>query len=169
MKLDNVLIDGDRAKLTDFGLSTLCIKQTNILTKHAHRYARISAPELSQTGVHTISTDIYSYGIALYDMYCQLKHKYDKFQLHSNLKKIYNDTKILQLVYFCGSDFVGNRRGSFEDIINELESIKNSPDLMEVERQVHRQALIQLDSEVEEPTEDTPDESESGTGGYVEM
>lgn len=59
--------DGE-AKLTDFGLSTSLVEYPVVADRHTMRSVRYQAPEVAEGTPPTMSSDLYSVGVVLYEM-----------------------------------------------------------------------------------------------------
>ena len=72
LKSDNILIDNGRAKVSDFGLSTLFDPRSRAMMmeqKDREIHQAITAPEVAQQLKFSIRSDIYSFGCCLFLMF----------------------------------------------------------------------------------------------------
>merc|ERR1712226_1410072 len=72
LKCDNILIDNGRAKVSDFGLSTLFDPQSreSMMDRKVNLFHQATtAPEVSQFQRYSTKSDIYSFGCCLFAMY----------------------------------------------------------------------------------------------------
>ena len=79
LKVDNILIDRGRAKVTDFGLATLLDPDTRTVLmekKYQEFHLSSSAPEVSTDSDFSVRSDIYSFGVCLFTMYFRGKLQY---------------------------------------------------------------------------------------------
>jgi serine/threonine protein kinase len=68
IKPDNIIISGNRVKITDFGLSKLVTERTRTLTFKGVGPIRYMAPEAWQLQQNTPKMDIYSVGLVFYEI-----------------------------------------------------------------------------------------------------
>ena len=73
IKPDNILVSGNRLKITDFGLSKLVAERTRTLTFKGVGPIRYMAPEAWQLQPNTPKMDIYSVGLIFYEIF-NLQH-----------------------------------------------------------------------------------------------
>lgn len=68
VKPANILIEGNSAKLSDFGLATLLGMSS---TGSQRGYISHAAPEIINKGETSAQTDIFATGMTLYRIFCQ--------------------------------------------------------------------------------------------------
>lgn len=125
IKPDNILIQEDIVKLTDFGLS-------NYLDnfEDARGTSPYMAPEAFE-GIKNIKTDIYSFGVVLYQMINHGKLPFEvKIDLDKEWIEVHKSHNIPKFNHFlydvvvkCLSKNSNNRYKSFKDLKEELISI----------------------------------------------
>lgn len=79
LKADNILIDNGRAKVSDFGLSTLfdpSSRATIMNREDREIHQDITAPEVKQFNRYSILSDVYSFGCCLFSMYWKGRHTF---------------------------------------------------------------------------------------------
>lgn len=95
IKPANILYDGINAKLSDFGLAT---NLSPIHTASAQGYRQHLAPEVFQTGVTSIVSDIYAAGITLYRVVNNISNWQKMVATIPNLAGAIQSGKLLQVL-----------------------------------------------------------------------
>lgn len=68
IKPDNILVNGDQLKITDFGISKLVAERTRTMTFKGVGPVRYMAPEAWQLQQNTPKMDVYSVGLVFYEI-----------------------------------------------------------------------------------------------------
>jgi eukaryotic-like serine/threonine-protein kinase len=76
IKPDNILVDGRRLKIGDFGLSKVVDARTRTKTFKGTQHIRYIAPEVLQGATNSTKIDVYSVGLVAYEI-LTLRHAYD--------------------------------------------------------------------------------------------
>lgn len=107
LKSDNILIDNGRAKVSDFGLSTLFDPSSrNTITDRKDReiHQDITAPEVKQFNKFSIRSDIYSFGCCLFLMYWKGMYTFS-INTVMYLPDDYPVSMLFLFIYFCFLNF----------------------------------------------------------------
>src|SRR6267142_4006201 len=73
IKPDNVLIEGGKLKIGDFGISKFVDESTRLHTFKGAQHVAYMAPEGWQNQTNTVKLDVYSVGLVFYEI-LSLKH-----------------------------------------------------------------------------------------------
>ena len=143
IKPDNILIDGTRLKISDFGISKVIDEQTRTHTFKGAQHIAYMAPEGWESQTNTFKLDVYSVGLVYYQI-LTLKHpllqfvpdahdwrewrRAHLFSVCPDIRKLRPDisTVIAQLA----SRMVNKRpqdRPSWEEVLTILSSSEDSP------------------------------------------
>jgi serine/threonine protein kinase len=135
VKPANILLDTElRPQICDFGLSHLLF--TRICTKTGGTLVYMAPERLTGTGQPEPSCDVFAYGMVLYELFTE-RSLYPPEETHESIKKAvlagdrpkfpergdHLPRKLVQLIERCWAGDCA-KRPTFEDIINERESLK---------------------------------------------
>lgn len=121
IKPDNILISNDSVKITDFGLAHPIDDEI----KHYEGAIFYLAPE-SWIGIKNVQSDIYAFGIVMYQMINSGKLPYngitqDQWEdFHKNTKIPECDSDLYPLIKKCLEKDVNMRYSSFKELNNDL-------------------------------------------------
>ena len=126
IKPDNILISNGNIKITDFGL----VQSLNDLSKNYKGTAAYLAPE-SWDGIKNISSEIYSFGMVLYQMInCGelpfngwSDFQWENFHKHGKIPEL--DSDFFPLIKKCLEKNPNDRYDSFNDLNHELNKLLN--------------------------------------------
>jgi serine/threonine protein kinase len=165
IKPDNVLIEGSKLKIGDFGISKFVDESTRLYTFKGAQHIRYMAPEGWANQANTIKTDVYSVGLVFYEI-LTLKHpllqyvndpvnfldweKAHLYQQCPDVRTLRNEAplSIAQLLSRMANKRP-NERPSWDEILNVLSqpeigsSIKNPTVTAAVEAAVARSQELQ--------------------------
>ncbi|KAJ0807298.1 putative protein kinase RLK-Pelle-LRR-I-1 family [Helianthus annuus] len=106
IKTENILLNNDwKAKLADFGLSLICSinQETDYIIDHACGTRGYVDPLYRQSGFLTIESDIYSFGIVLFEILCGRStfaiHKHEGHYLPDFIKNNFEEGKHAEVVF----------------------------------------------------------------------
>ncbi|XP_035836129.1 probable receptor-like protein kinase At2g23200 [Helianthus annuus] len=106
IKTENILLNNDwKAKLADFGLSLICSinLETDYIIDHACGTRGYVDPLYRQSGFLTIESDIYSFGVVLFEILCGRStfaiHKHEGHYLPDFIKNKFEEGKHAEVVF----------------------------------------------------------------------
>ncbi|XP_035836107.1 uncharacterized protein LOC110891457 [Helianthus annuus] len=106
IKTENILLNNDwKAKLADFGLSLICSinQETDYIIDHACGTRGYVDPLYRQSGFLTIESDIYSFGVVLFEILCGRStfaiHKHKGHYLPYFIKNNFEEGKHAEVVF----------------------------------------------------------------------
>uniref|UniRef100_A0A251THK1 non-specific serine/threonine protein kinase n=1 Tax=Helianthus annuus TaxID=4232 RepID=A0A251THK1_HELAN len=106
IKTENILLNNDwKAKLADFGLSLICSinQETDYIIDHACGTRGYVDPLYRQSGFLTIESDIYSFGVVLFEILCGRStfaiHKHEGHYLPDFIKNKFEEGKHAEVVF----------------------------------------------------------------------
>uniref|UniRef100_A0A251TFB8 Putative serine/threonine/dual specificity protein kinase, catalytic domain-containing protein n=2 Tax=Helianthus annuus TaxID=4232 RepID=A0A251TFB8_HELAN len=106
IKTENILLKNDwKAKLADFGLSLICSinQETDYIIDHACGTRGYVDPLYRQSGFLTIESDIYSFGVVLFEILCGRStfaiHKHEGHYLPDFIKNKFEEGKHAEVVF----------------------------------------------------------------------
>ncbi|XP_035836110.1 probable serine/threonine-protein kinase At1g01540 [Helianthus annuus] len=106
IKTENILLKNDwKAKLADFGLSLICSinQETDYIFDHACGTRGYVDPLYRQSGFLTIESDIYSFGVVLFEILCGRStfaiHKHEGHYLPDFIKNKFEEGKHAEVVF----------------------------------------------------------------------
>ncbi|KAF5784356.1 putative protein kinase RLK-Pelle-LRR-I-1 family [Helianthus annuus] len=106
IKTENILLNNDwKAKLADFGLSLICSinQETDYIIDHACGTKGYVDPLYRQSGFLTIESDIYSFGVVLFEILCGRStfaiHKHEGYYLPDFIKNNFEEGKHAEVVF----------------------------------------------------------------------
>ncbi|MFS7990722.1 putative protein kinase RLK-Pelle-LRR-I-1 family [Helianthus anomalus] len=106
IKTENILLYDDwKAKLADFGLALISplIQETDYVIDHACGTIGYLDPLYRKSGFLTIESDIYSFGVVLFEILCGRStfaiHKHEGHYLPDFIKKIFEEKKHDEVVF----------------------------------------------------------------------
>ncbi|KAJ0502639.1 putative protein kinase RLK-Pelle-LRR-I-1 family [Helianthus annuus] len=106
IKTENILLNNDwKAKLADFGLSLICSinQETDYIIDHACGTRGYVDPLYRQSGFLTIESDIYSFGVVLFEILCGRStfaiHKHEGHYLPDFIKNNFEEGTYAEVVF----------------------------------------------------------------------
>ncbi|KAJ0687559.1 putative protein kinase RLK-Pelle-LRR-I-1 family [Helianthus annuus] len=106
IKTENILLNNDwKAKLADFGLSLICSinQEIDYIIDHACGTRGYVDPLYRQSGFLTIESDIYSFGVVLFEILCGRStfaiHKHEGHYLPDFIKNNFEEGKHAEVVF----------------------------------------------------------------------
>ncbi|KAJ0736287.1 putative protein kinase RLK-Pelle-LRR-I-1 family [Helianthus annuus] len=158
IKTENILLNNDwKAKLADFGLSLICSinLETDYIIDHACGTRGYVDPLYRQSGFLTIESDIYSFGVVLFEILCGRStfaiHKHEGHHLPDFIKNKFEEGKHAEVVFEkIWEQIVPQSLTTFQEIAYQCLHLEREkrPTTKEVLVELQKALEFQLNSEV---------------------
>ncbi|KAJ0691283.1 putative protein kinase RLK-Pelle-LRR-I-1 family [Helianthus annuus] len=158
IKTENILLKNDwKAKLADFGLSLICSinQETDYIFDHACGTRGYVDPLYRQSGFLTIESDIYSFGVVLFEILCGRStfaiHKHEGHYLPDFIKNKFEEGKHAEMVFEqIKEQIVPQSLTTFQEIAYQCLHLERGkrPKTKEVLVELQKALEFQLNSEV---------------------
>ncbi|MFS7990746.1 putative protein kinase RLK-Pelle-LRR-I-1 family [Helianthus anomalus] len=158
IKTENILLNNDwKAKLADFGLSLTCSinQEIDYIIDHACGTRGYVDPLYRQSGFLTIESDIYSFGVVLFEILCGRStfaiHKHEGHYLPDFIKNNFEEGKHAEVVFEqIREQIVPQSLTTFQEIAYECLHLEREkrPTIKKVLVELKKALEFQLNSEV---------------------
>ncbi|KAF5784444.1 putative protein kinase RLK-Pelle-LRR-I-1 family [Helianthus annuus] len=158
IKTENILLKNDwKAKLADFGLSLICSinQETDYIIDHACGTRGYVDPLYRQSGFLTIESDIYSFGVVLFEILCGRStfaiHKHEGHYLPDFIKNKFEEGKHAEVVFEqIKEQIVPQSLTTFQEIAYQCLHLEREkrPTIKKVLVELKKALEFQLNSEV---------------------
>ncbi|KAJ0510798.1 putative protein kinase RLK-Pelle-LRR-I-1 family [Helianthus annuus] len=158
IKTENILLNNDwKAELADFGLSLICSinQETDYIIDHVCGTRGYVDPLYRQSGFLTIESDIYSFGVVLFEILCGRStlaiHKHEGYYIPDFIKNSFEEGKHAEVVFEqIREQIVPKSLTTFQEIAYQCLHLEREkrPTTKEVLVELKKALEFQLNSEV---------------------